>query len=451
MARTKNDPRTTIGAKVKCKAKEVTSAPECKRIYGRHWAQIYVTGTIKALLSSNGLEIESPAKATHVSVEFEFPGEKTRVVTKSIRSVKPGIAEVHPNLIVPRVVNAGPPPTPDRESFLGGIEDLDTQLPSDFEDAPGPTIMPRDGVTPARSAARSATTQEDDEEQLGLDDDTLPSCVAEVNEVKWYTDHLGLAKTKINGRVRQINWGLCDPGGRIFSAGSDEQCLIPILDYFLAVFPDDQIRRCVTLTTAELRRRGKAVTTRGELLRFFGVMILVTRCEFSKRRELWSSQSLGRYLPAYSLGATGISKNRFQDLFECVRFSYQPVERPQTMCSQKYRWMLVDEFVDSFNRHRGRHYKPSEMICADESMIRWYGLGGDWINKGLPHYMKIDRKPENGCEIQNIADGRTGIMMQLRLVKGAEADAEELEAHGNDEHANLNHGTQVSFVLLFMI
>jgi hypothetical protein len=33
-------------------------------------------------------------------------------------------------------------------------------------------------------------------------------------------------------------------------------------------------------------------------------------------------------------------------------------------------------------------------------MSQWYGKGGDWINTGLPHYIAIKRKPENGCEIQ---------------------------------------------------
>jgi hypothetical protein len=54
-------------------------------------------------------------------------------------------------------------------------------------------------------------------------------------------------------------------------------------------------------------------------------------------------------------------------------------------------------------------------------MSRWYGLGGSWINMGLPHYIAIDRKPEDGCEVQNAACGSSGVMMQLKLVKGGTA------------------------------
>jgi hypothetical protein len=42
---------------------------------------------------------------------------------------------------------------------------------------------------------------------------------------------------------------------------------------------------------------------------------------------------------------------------------------------------------------------------------------------GLPHYVAIDRKPEKGCEVQNAALGRSGIMLNIRLVTTAEDEA----------------------------
>ena len=65
---------------------------------------------------------------------------------------------------------------------------------------------------------------------------------------------------------------------------------------------------------------------------------------------------------------------------------------------------------------------PASTICVDESISRWYGLGGHWINMGLPAYIAFDRKPEDGCEIQNASCGRTGILMQLRLVRTARGE-----------------------------
>ena len=63
-------------------------------------------------------------------------------------------------------------------------------------------------------------------------------------------------------------------------------------------------------------------------------------------------------------------------------------------------------------------------------MVRWYRLGGDWINMGLPHYVAIYWKPENGCEIQDMSCGTSKIMMSLRLVKHEELEGESTHGHG---------------------
>ena len=54
-------------------------------------------------------------------------------------------------------------------------------------------------------------------------------------------------------------------------------------------------------------------------------------------------------------------------------------------------------------------------------------------------YVVIDRKPENGCEIQNAACGHSGVMIQLKVVKTAE---EENASVVTDDDGN-NHGTNV--------
>ena len=91
-----------------------------------------------------------------------------------------------------------------------------------------------------------------------------------------------------------------------------------------------------------------------------------------------------------------------------------------------------------------RKFFPSDEICVDESMSWWYGQGSHWINHGLPMYVVIDRKPENGCEIQNAACGRCGVMIRLKVVK----TAEEENASAVTEDDGNNHGTNV---LKFMV
>ena len=67
------------------------------------------------------------------------------------------------------------------------------------------------------------------------------------------------------------------------------------------------------------------------------------------------------------------------------------------------------------NHHEAMSFEPGNTICVDESIVWWYSLGGQLINASLPVYMALDRKPKNGCDIQNSADG--GVIVELKLVK----------------------------------
>jgi hypothetical protein len=88
----------------------------------------------------------------------------------------------------------------------------------------------------------------------------------------------------------------------------------------------------------------------------------------------------------------------FDDVWLSLTFSRQG-DRGDEECSAAHRWRLVSEFVESIHPHRSAHFSSSELVSVDGSMSRWYGQGGHWIEHGLPQYVAIDRKPENGCEI----------------------------------------------------
>jgi hypothetical protein len=134
-----------------------------------------------------------------------------------------------------------------------------------------------------------------------------------------------------------------------------------------------------------------------------------------------------------------MSRHRFESIWSAIWFSRQPHVRPRHLSSEAYRWLLVDGFVDAFNSYRETIFFPSDLICVNESMSRWYGQGGYWINHGLPQYIAINRKPEFGCEIQNSACGRSGIMMRLKLVK----TMEEQQAHLHAGDGGLVHGAAI--------
>jgi Transposase IS4 len=63
----------------------------------------------------------------------------------------------------------------------------------------------------------------------------------------------------------------------------------------------------------------------GELLKFFGALILITQFEFSNRRDLWSPNSSNRFIPSPAIGmTTGMPKHQFGVILANMTFSNQP-------------------------------------------------------------------------------------------------------------------------------
>jgi hypothetical protein len=272
------------------------------------------------------------------------------------------------------------------------------------------------------------------------DDAVPPQVPAYVcNDVQWWDDEAA-SKVPINGPVSFKGWGIRSAIGETFVYGSDVSRQLSRLDYFFLLFPPAALTYICRLTNYQLANNTMKETNIGELLRFFGIWMLSTRFEFGSRASLWSTTAPFKYVPAPAFGRTGMPRHRFDAIWRYIRFSDQPDERPEEMSSEKYRWRLVDDFVDQFNNHRANNFFPSDLICVDESISRWYGQGGHWINLGLPMYIAFDRKPENGCEIQNSACGRSGIMMRLKLVKTSEEEGTNLVLN---EDEGLLHGTIV--------
>jgi Transposase IS4 len=193
------------------------------------------------------------------------------------------------------------------------------------------------------------------------------------------------------------------------------------MEYFLALLPVAHLNIKVELTNENMLNAKQKLTRPSEILRVFGVIFLITIFRFGKMDTLRSSTRMSTCIPAPDFGITGITRARFRELRSAIRFSQQGDDTE--MSSSQHRWSLVQGFVDAINSHWKEHFDPSEMICVDESISRWYGLGGSWIDVGLPHYVAIDRKPDNGCELQTSACGQSGVMLRLNIVVPAEDEA----------------------------
>ena len=134
--------------------------------------------------------------------------------------------------------------------------------------------------------------------------------------------------------------------------------------------------------------------TIGDMVKFMGLCILIKIFQFFLRRYFWSQTAPSKYVPAFKLGQlTGMAQNIFDMIWSCLRWSHQPKQREEVMTHAQYRWLLVDDFIDIFNTRQSDNFSPGSTICVDKSMVRWYIHGGDWINRGLPHYISINRNP----------------------------------------------------------
>ena len=79
----------------------------------------------------------------------------------------------------------------------------------------------------------------------------------------------------------------------------------------------------------------------------------------------------------------------------------------------------------------------------DEILSRWYGLGGDWINLGMPHYVKMDLNPYIGFKIKDTLSGNSMVMMELNLVNGRSVDEASDTYNGTALDGDMNHETKL--------
>ena len=239
--------------------------------------------------------------------------------------------------------------------------------------------------------------------------------VTKAYETLWFESE-GL--DHINGSICDKEWGVKASNGLVLGPSKKEASAgMSRLNFFMLMFPPNHILKIFQLMNTQLARVRQKEKNWQEILKFFGISVLMTQFEFGPRVSLWSTFAPSKYVPAAHFEKTGMFCPRFDLLFRCIRFSDQPNRRPAVMSAEVYRSKLVDDFVKAFNLHRMENFIPGTLICMDESISRWYGGGRYWINEGLPCYTAIDCRPENGCEIQNSECGESGVMLRLKLVK----------------------------------
>lgn len=102
------------------------------------------------------------------------------------------------------------------------------------------------------------------------------------------------------------------PDGSNIGEGSAPESIHPV-QFFRCMFPQSHLSSIATMTNGCLGRIGRASTSSEEILKFFGVKLLMIRCSFSLRRSLWSTQSKFKHLPSFAFGKI-MSRERFETL-----------------------------------------------------------------------------------------------------------------------------------------
>ena len=139
---------------------------------------------------------------------------------------------------------------------------------------------------------------------IANNDTPLPEVAAMVHDQEWFVDDPA-GKFPVNGNYHFRNWAIKTRMGYMLGQGGDHQNSYSHQEYFWMLFPPEQLQLMLQLTNNELAMARKNHTTTGEIVKFFGVMLLVTQFEFGSWASLWSNTSTNKYIPAPLFGLTG--------------------------------------------------------------------------------------------------------------------------------------------------
>jgi hypothetical protein len=139
-----------------------------------------------------------------------------------------------------------------------------------------------------------------------------------------------------------VQWGgiHCSATDETFCFGSNSGRLLSRLkNYFILMFPSDQLAAMIELTNMKLMAKGKKVLTKGEFLKFISVAMSCTHFEFwEKDLALVHHTGWSKNQPAACFGKSGMVWKRFDEIWGNLTFSHQLEQRPDDASSKTYYW-----------------------------------------------------------------------------------------------------------------
>lgn len=149
-------------------------------------------------------------------------------------------------------------------------------------------------------------------------------------------------------------------------------------DHFIWILPHTFFPSTFTYANAKRNHEDRFVTSRGEILRAFAILVLTTHCEFIRFRSLWSEDQSTKYLPPPMVRRI-IWFERFEDPRQTLWFSSRGI------ASKTNWWMRVTEFMQIICEHRTTQIIPRSVFalrkaCHDDMALEGVGETSDCPN-----------------------------------------------------------------------
>jgi Transposase IS4 len=297
------DLQKVIGTSVMCKATHITHITECNCPYGLSAKTTMLDGVVvKVHVERNNPTNRSQ---TYVTGDWELGNGQTKRVKVSIRLISLKsitINELTPknntNNIAPAasspedniIINANKPNNeeePIAEVIQEAVVDnliVDTtleQLEQLVNDSDDETVDLTLDIIPVVQPPPTPPTPP----VIAVNNIDLPITIA--HDRLWYPYQHSIGSS-INGMAPYRKWGVRLPMGGVWREGCNSDETISCLDVFLQMFPVCQLNDMMLFTNQQLQKKNYRDTTKTELLKFLGALILCTRYEWNNRLDLWA-------------------------------------------------------------------------------------------------------------------------------------------------------------------
>ena len=284
-----------INNRIVAKAIHVTSESECSRRFGSNAKVKLVTGTVIGVVNK---PTATGRSSWHVKGRFDIGGGTMKVATLNVRSVKMAPSE--------SANDATEGTESGDQTGEGGNTGVVSRSNEAVEESTGNQIENSNRIEPNRNNndsddSDSGFLSANEDEQILLwgssgtasvesvedadEDDGREKPVGTSHGVDWFK-YKNPNNLPLNGAVRPLKWHIRLATGETIHEGSDVNRSILPIDYFFHSFPEDQTRHAILQTNINLMRNNKRLMTREEFYKLLGILILITRFEFTSRATL---------------------------------------------------------------------------------------------------------------------------------------------------------------------